>query len=118
MAVLCGRAPKKMQCNFDSNICKLCPLRAIDSPGHVLFECPALQEARESTWPKLLSSMPPAMVESINEKNYEEKSTLIVSCYGGTYIPEWDNIYHDSIKMVHVMYKKRFERYALENDDI
>ena len=67
-------------------------MRAMENPGHVLFECPALQVIRDNIWPKLLNTMPAAMVRNLNEMTSDQKSELILSCYGGSYLPEWNKI--------------------------
>ena len=85
-----------------------------ESPAHVLFECPALQVTRDDTWPRLLLSMPNAMAESIQSKTNYEKVIQLLSCYGGSYFPEWDNIYACTAQMVHLIYRKRHSMYSLD----
>ena len=112
MSILLGGQPKGIQCNFECIYCRLCANYRKESPTHVLFECPALQETRDSTWPGLLRSMPNAMSESIQSKNNDEKAKLLLSCYGGSYIPEWNHVYANTAKMVHLMYKQRHSMYT------
>ena len=112
MAVLHGGQPKGIQCNFQSKYCQLCTLRARESPAHVLFECPALQETRHSTWPRLLRTMPTAMSESIQAISNDEKVRQIISCYGGSYIPDWNEIYTSTAQMVQKMYITRHALYS------
>ena len=111
MSILLGGQPKGIQCNFESDYCRLCANYMKESPTHVLFECPALQETRDSTWPGLLQSMPNAMSESMTSSNNEERTKQMLSCYGG-HIPEWNHIYSNTAKMVYLMYKQRHSIYT------
>ena len=98
--------------SFCVKFCKLCSLRVKDDPTHVLFVCPALQETRDSSWADLLSAMPYAMAECFREMSNIDKVKQILSCYGATYILEWDHVYKKTALMVYKMYYKRNILYA------
>ena len=111
MAVLMGGQPKGLQCNFVSNVCKLCTTGAMETPAHVMFACPALQDTRNNTWPRLLHAMPNAMAESMTNSTDIDRFGQMLSCYGGSYIDEWEGVYSQTVKMVHQMYRARYESY-------
>ena len=106
-----GGQPLGLQCNFTSKMCKLCAYGYLDGPAHVLFECPALQDTRDETWSGLMQVMPNAMSISMNNSSSDEKINQFFSCYGGTYIHEWNEIYAKTAIMVHKMYHARNECY-------
>jgi len=56
MAILLGGQPKLLQCNFRCNSCKLCSSGSLEDTAHVLFVCPALQDARGSAWAELMTN--------------------------------------------------------------
>ena len=112
MAILQGAQPKGLQCNFSNAPCHLCTLRCREDPAHVLFECPALQEARDSTLPGLLRAMPSAMAECFSAMSNADKVRQIVSCYGGKYTQEWNSVYFLTAIMVSKLYEKRHSMYT------
>ena len=111
MAILMGGQPKSLQCNFNCNICKLCSSGATESPAHVLFACPALQDTRDCTWTRLLQAMPNAMAESMTNSSATNRVGQLLSCYGGIYIHDWDDVYQHTAKMVYDIYSARYEAY-------
>ena len=112
MAVLMGGQPLGLQCNFNSKMCKLCTYGNLENPAHVLFACSALQDTRDNTWARLLQVMPDAMSIGIENCNNDEKINQIFTCYGGSYISEWNEIYAQTAKMVYKMYHARYESYT------
>ena len=118
MAVLMGGEPKGLQCNFISNVCKLCLTGTTENPAHVLFTCPALLDTRNNTWPRLLHAMSHAMAESMTNCTHLDKLGQMLSCYGGSYIEEWDAVYTQTVQMVHQMYSARYAAYkAMETSE-
>ena len=93
MSILMGTQPKFMMCNFESIFCELCDIRAKDDSSHVLFECEGLKTIRETNWARVLLAMPNNMVNDVHNMTPGEKTVLLMSCYGGSFIPEWTNMY-------------------------
>ena len=111
IAILMGGQPKGLQCNFANWPCRLCSSGASDSPSHILFECTGLQESRHWAWAELSLAMPRAMLESMSVLDLNEKMKLVLNCYGGNYVNEWEKIYEYTAKMIYKLYSTRYERY-------
>ena len=107
MAVLMGGQPAGFQCNFNSNMCKLCPPGKLKNPARVLFACSALLNMRDNAWARLLQVMPSAMSESMTNCNDDVKICQFFSCYGGSYVNEWNEIYAETAKLFYKMYYAR-----------
>ena len=97
-------------------MCRMCTSGTSDSPAHVLFECTALQDARDRAWADLSRVMPNAMLQSVGNMNSNEKLKLMMSCYGGNYIPEWDELYGNTAKMVFKLYTARYEGHKISSE--
>ena len=106
-----GGQPKFMMCNMKSKFCKMCFERARDDVPHILFECNRLKTVRDAAWEKVISSMPVSMRTDVNSMTPREKSVFILSCYGNTCIPNWTDMYLETINLVHKMYKERADIY-------
>ena len=104
-------------CNFNSSFCRLCDNRKKDEIVHVLFECENLKNIRETAWNRVLESMPINMVTECQRATAREKTILLLSCYGGSFIPEWTNIYVRTINFVDVIYKERAIQYKAIEDE-
>ena len=112
MAVLMGGQPKGLQCNFNTSVCRLCSCGASDNPTHVLFECTAMQVTRDAAWTELSLKMPGAMLESIMNVNFNERVKIMMTCYGGGYVHEWDDVYEHTAKLFFKMYTARYDLYT------
>ena len=106
LAVLMGVQPKELQCNLNSNKCKLCG--DYESSEHTLFECPNSHK-RHELWNRVNIVMPIALKE---ECQGSIRTELILSCLKNTYIKEWDEVYHRILDFVYGMFQERFENYS------
>ena len=51
-----------------------------------------------------------AMSESLTLFNNADRIKQMFSCYGGSYINDWDNIYEQTAKMLYHMYSARYSK--------
>ena len=112
LSIMCGSQPIGLQTNFQSKLCKLCVENVRDSPAHILFQCPSLQNTRESLWAGLAGAMPSAMRSDIETKGIDERANIIITCFGGSFVPEWSSIYTHTVMFVYHLYKSRYYKYA------
>ena len=112
VAVLLGGQPRGIQRNIDHKICKICYLRAAEDPAHILFKCPALAAKRETTWHRVLASMPLGMSRSLAEMPLQSMTEFILTgMKSESYIEEWDEIYLTIANFVFSMYNHRKDLY-------
>ena len=111
IALICGTQPKFFQCNFNNMFCCLCPDRIVDSPIHVLFECPALNVHRNIYLSKIRLSMPLAMKNEFISMTYSDKLTFILSAMNSNYSREFSIIYKSMSLFVYEMYRARKKLY-------
>ena len=109
VAVLMGGQPKGLQCNFNSDTCKLCTDHALDNPTHVLFDCKALEEDREVMSSLLLQSMPHAMSTSYVELSINRKLRFLLAG-----APDFYDVMKAISSYVYFLYESRKSMY----DDI
>ena len=109
VAVLMGGQPKGLQCNFNSDTCKLCTDHALDNPTHVLFDCKALEEDREVMSNLLLQSMPHAMSTSYVELSINRKLRFLLAG-----APDFYDVMKAISSYVYFLYESRKSMY----DDI
>ena len=117
VSILMGSQPKRMMCNFDSIYCNLCNIRNKETSVHILFECEGLSTIRDAAWTRVLSTMPTSMVNDIQSMTSGDKTSLLMSCYGGSFIPEWADIYIQTIMSVNAIYKERADKYKRLTED-
>ena len=89
--------------------CGLCEMRKKENLIRVLFHCPKLDNMRTKVWGRLLSSMPPGMMQDMCMS--ERTLTILMSGLGGTYVREWDIVYANIALFVWRMYRHRKEMY-------
>ena len=111
MAVLCGGQPVKMQCNFESRMCKLCDMRARDDAEHNIMICPRFAPKRKLIMDVISTSMPPAMQDAFAQYNNATKLTFLLSGLGVDFTPEWHDTYKGVLMLVFELYKQRKELY-------
>ena len=113
-AILCGRQPVGLQRNFSSSICKLCTNSCRETSLHVLFECDALNNIRETLISNIVCAMPQNMSNSfLSLNNCDRYTILITGLHCKSYIQEWANVYYNIARFVFDMYKKRADLYDL-----
>ena len=111
IALICGTQPKFFQCNFNNMFCCLCPDRIVDSPIHVLFECPALNVYRNIYLSKIRLSMPLAMKNEWIDMTNSNKLIFILSAMNSNYSREFTIIYKSMSLFVYEMYRMRKKLY-------
>ena len=111
VTVLMNGQPKYLQCNFDSDICKLCIERERDVPTHILFQCSALQDTRLLLSGPLFDCMPYAMRLSFTNMSSIEKLKFMLS---GMSI-EFRDVMMGISNYIFAMYKRRKELYDTYN---
>ena len=111
VTVLMNGQPKYLQCNFDSDICKLCIERERDVPTHILFQCSALQDTRLLLSGPLFDCMPYAMRLSFTNMSSIEKLRFMLS---GMSI-EFRDVMMGISNYIFAMYKRRKELYDTYN---
>ena len=79
VSIMMNGQPKSMQCNFNSDICKLCDARSRNNPRHIMFECEALSNFREPIYQCIIQSMPFAMPQGYIEMTTDEKVKFLLS---------------------------------------
>ena len=117
ISILMGGQPKGMLCNMNSKLCKLCSYRARDDVTHLLFECEGLKTIQDTGWATVILLMTEGMRCDMERLTYKEKSTLILSCYGNTFIPDWTDLYAATLNFVHLIYQKRADMYKAIGTD-
>ena len=78
VSILMNGQPKGMQCNFNSDICKLCDARCRDNPRHIMFECEALSNFREPIYQCIIQSMPLPMLQGYIEMTTDGKVKFLL----------------------------------------
>ena len=111
MAVLCGGQPAKKQSNFVSRLCKLCHLRARETPEHILFICPALEFNRSQLIMYTTNAMPNTMTEEFAQYNIATKLSFLLSGLRSKFTPEWENVYLSVLRFVWEIYETRKQLY-------
>ena len=117
-SILMGSQPKFMMCNFQSKICKLCNSRSKDDATHILFDCDGLRIFRAAAWIRVIQMMPHGMICEIQDMTSREKTIYLMSCLGGSHIPEWTNVYVQIVNYVHDIYQQRASMYKEIEDGI
>ena len=107
VSVLMNAEPRGMQCNFESNICKLCHDRFADTFEHTLFICSALLNLRQRLYNDMTGLMPRAMRDSFEVLSNYEKLRFICS---GT-IKEFHGVMKGMANFIFFMYKERKKLY-------
>ena len=113
VALLCGTQPNGYGANFGSRQrCLICCDYVMESMEHIIFECSGLQTKRQTLLCELVTSMPHAMRESFMTMNNKAKVIFIVSGLGSeVYLPEWQDIYLKSSRLIHMIYRERVMKY-------
>ena len=107
VSVLMNGQPKYLQCNFNSDVCKLCIARCLDTPKHILFECDSLIETRELMYQSLIQSMPLPMFQDYNAYSMDRKLKFMLSGLSQDYF----NVMKCVANLVFALYTKRREMY-------
>ena len=63
--------------------------------------------SRCDTWAMVILHMPSRMSRDVQSMNSTKKCTLLLSCYGGSYIPEWTSLYVKTLIFIRTMYMAR-----------
>ena len=113
VALLCGTQPNGYGANFGSRVrCQICSTFAVETFEHVVFECEGITEARNVLLTDLLDAMPRAMRTSFTELNNEAKLVFILSGLGcDSYIKEWQDTYLKASRLVHCLFRERYNSY-------
>ena len=111
MSLLMGGQPSGMQRNLSRSKCALCESHSADTPHHVLFICEALGWIRDVKWENVCEKMPNALLHDIRCMSPSDKTEMLLSCFGGTYTSEWQDMYAEVVKFIYYMYKARCNAY-------
>ena len=93
-------------------VCGLWLIRKVDTACHVLFRCKAVAHTRLFWWGKIIETMPPAMVLSIDAMGDSERLTFILSglkCE--RIVPAWSDVMVNIGKFVYFTYQHRKKEY-------
>ena len=114
VALLCGTQPNGYGANFGSRVrCQICSTFAVETFEHVVFECEGITEARNVLLTDLQDAMPQAMRTSFTELNNEAKLVFILSGLGcDSYIKEWQDTYLKASRLIHCLFRERYNRYS------
>ena len=107
VSILMNGQPKYLQCNFNSDICKLCNVRSLDTPRHILFECDSLIETREIMNRSFIQSMPLSMFQGYNASSIDAKLKFMLSGLS----EEYYDVMKCVANLVFALYTKRREKY-------
>ena len=110
VAVLMGTQPSGLQRNHGIRCCGLCGTEN-ESTIHVLFDCNKLRECRSQMWNNVTESMPEGLKLEMDSRDNTEKAIMLLSGFGQSFIHEWTQLYSNSARFVHTMYKKRSQLY-------
>ena len=122
MSVIMNCQPRGMFCHRSGRKCSICDSNNIDSPQHVLFECPRLQTTRLLYLGRLIQTMPASLAASFEEADLKTKTRILLSAYGSNYpIEEWIDLYCETACFIYQMYTCRKEAHrelfeTTEND--
>ena len=114
LAILMGGQPKRLQRNFEHSICQLCHSNSRDDATHILFECCALADVRQTLWQEVTNHMTPNMINDMMRMQPVDKTQYIISCFNNSYVAEWSVLYTKSLYFVSNIYRCRASKY----DDI
>ena len=118
LAVCMGCEPKGLLCNFGKKLCDLCDQRQLDNPKHILFECNALMDYRNSKLQIVIETMPQAMAVSFQNFSIEDKMAFLLSgLHCSTYIDEWSAIMIKTCDFVYGIYHLRKSKYDSKATD-
>ena len=88
-------------------LCQMCNMYEIETVTHTLFECPGLEETRQSAWSAFLQQAPPAMREDIMQMTHSDKSAFILSGFRAQYNNDWQPLYETLALFVSRMFNER-----------
>ena len=111
MALVMGCQPRGLQCNFDQRLCQICDMYEPDNTLHILFKCPAHRDIRSLLWNRLLQSMPTPMARDIMAIPDWNRIICMLSGYGPKYIPEWREIYINTLTFIVDIFERRAHLY-------
>ena len=76
----------------------------------MLWQCKALDAQRAQSIKRLKEVMPPNMYKDLLKLPLEERTYVLISGLGGSYIKEWQSIYISILDMVYKLYSYRIKQ--------
>jgi hypothetical protein len=86
------------------DMCFVCGETVTHKGMHIVFECEYLNEVRCEKYEEIQQVLPPALLQSLDEMNMNQKFQFFASGFNDTIIPEWDHLYQVVLKLVSYMY--------------
>ena len=93
------------QRHLTSKRCTACSTLELASTTHILFECKATEETRQTHWVDVIHALPNGLHLSMRNMSNDRKADIMISCFNNTYTPEWPNLYKLAVGFINIMFK-------------
>ena len=93
------------QRHLTSKRCTACSTLELASTTHILFECKAIEETRQTNWGNVIDALPNGLNLSMGNMSNDRKAATMISCFDNTYTPEWPNLYKRVVGFINIMFK-------------
>ena len=92
---------------YKTKLCQLCDSYVEETIPHFLLQCSGLQRQRVPLLAGIRTTMPPAMISTVDNMTDVKQSQFLLGEMGRTFVAEWCDIHRGIIDLVHGLYQAR-----------